>query len=825
MFGLFPVSGTQQPLAWNDGGYKFYFTGTTVYGGFPTPWTFSQTRNVTEEYKISINTSGIVTVFINNVQKASFQGANTDYRLTISSYSTPLTFTDIVLSDNANPTPIYTCVDLDTDKDGVPNRLDLDSDGDGCSDASEAGTVKSLTATTVAGAYGANGFANSIETGSETGVYSGTYSYGNATNLQAKACLDTDADGVRDLDDLDDDNDGILDTVECPVYVESNTCNNWISPTNGTTGTLVTSTGQVVNYSISANSGVTYRSLVGADSWTTTMQCNQPLPGAGRLSNFTGAAEFTITFDRPVSNVQILTSATETGSNEGLIITSNSSSQQTVSVNCSTANQSLVNNLVNQTTVIMTGNNAVIRTVKDASYTSLNVKATNNAGGLILSLSLCSLKTLFTCDTDGDGIQNQLDLDSDGDGCSDANEYYNSSTAQGTDGNRYYGFGNPPATSSDGKVTGASYTGSYSNVISIGSGSVITVQPVDRAGVLGASSTFSATVTPGSGTTSYQWQISSDGGATWTNTANSGTYTGTTTTSLQINSVTGNMNNHRFRLQIKQSNYICGDLTSNVAKLTIALPTILDDEFTTLEDVLVTGSVFTNDVGTSNSTLIVNTFTISGFTFNAGTTATITNTGTIQLNSNGSFTFTPDLNYNGSVPIISYKATDASGAYDFGDLKIIVTPDNDAPTATSDNKTTAENTSVNGTLSFGDADQGASPTLTSVTIGGSTTYIVAGNTPTSIKISEGTLSIQSNGTYTFTPATNFSGGVPTITYSVSDGTASVNATLNITVTPVNDAPVALPDVATVLEDTPVSGNVLTNDSDVDSGTLTVTSVT
>ncbi|MFN5326738.1 MAG: hypothetical protein ACK5B8_05960, partial [Bacteroidota bacterium] len=127
MFGLFPVSGTQQPLAWNDGGYKFYFTGTTVYGGFPTPWTFSQTRNVTEEYKISINTSGIVTVFINNVQKASFQGANTDYRLTISSYSTPLTFTDIVLSDNANPTPIYTCVDLDTDKDGVPNRLDLDS--------------------------------------------------------------------------------------------------------------------------------------------------------------------------------------------------------------------------------------------------------------------------------------------------------------------------------------------------------------------------------------------------------------------------------------------------------------------------------------------------------------------------------------------------------------------------------------------------------------------------------------------------------------------------------------------------------------------------
>ena len=32
MFGLFPVSGTQTPSNWSDGGYKFYFTGTTVYG-------------------------------------------------------------------------------------------------------------------------------------------------------------------------------------------------------------------------------------------------------------------------------------------------------------------------------------------------------------------------------------------------------------------------------------------------------------------------------------------------------------------------------------------------------------------------------------------------------------------------------------------------------------------------------------------------------------------------------------------------------------------------------------------------------------------------
>lgn len=94
----------------------------------------------------------------------------------------------------------------------------------------------------------------------------------------------------------------------------------------------------------------------------------------------TGAGEFTITFDRPVSNAQILTSATETGVNEGLVITTDARTQQNVTVNCSAANQSLVNNALNQTTIIMTGNHAVIRTVKDALYTSLNVKVINNGG-------------------------------------------------------------------------------------------------------------------------------------------------------------------------------------------------------------------------------------------------------------------------------------------------------------------------------------------------------------------------------------------------------------------------------------------------------------
>jgi len=36
-------------------------------------------------------------------------------------------------------------------------------------------------------------------------------------NASVKACLDTDTDGVPDVIDLDDDNDGILDAIESPT--------------------------------------------------------------------------------------------------------------------------------------------------------------------------------------------------------------------------------------------------------------------------------------------------------------------------------------------------------------------------------------------------------------------------------------------------------------------------------------------------------------------------------------------------------------------------------------------------------------------------------
>ena len=108
---------------------------------------------------------------------------------------------------------------LDTDNDGIPNHRDLDSDGDGCSDALESGATTTRTANfRFTGDAGANGFENSLETASESGIQNYVSSYAfNALSSNINLCSDFDSDGIADLLDIDDDNDGVIDAVESPA--------------------------------------------------------------------------------------------------------------------------------------------------------------------------------------------------------------------------------------------------------------------------------------------------------------------------------------------------------------------------------------------------------------------------------------------------------------------------------------------------------------------------------------------------------------------------------------------------------------------------------
>ncbi|WP_414924104.1 cadherin-like domain-containing protein, partial [Pseudomonas sp. IT-P291] len=67
--------------------------------------------------------------------------------------------------------------------------------------------------------------------------------------------------------------------------------------------------------------------------------------------------------------------------------------------------------------------------------------------------------------------------------------------------------------------------------------------------------------------------------------------------------------------------------------------------------------------------------------------------------------------------------------------------------------------------------------------------------------------------YTFTPDANYSGNVPTVSYTVTDGSGSnVTSTLNIDVTPVDDSFVDASETVSTQEDTALSGSVLTGTS-------------
>jgi len=114
----------------------------------------------------------------------------------------------------------------DTDMDGIVNSLDLDSDGDGCYDLQEAtvpghtknGSATDSTLTSVA-TVGLNGLANSLEVedSDSTGLnYNHTYFIAESAILNA--CADTDMDGIGDLIDIDDDNDGVLDIDEYQCF-------------------------------------------------------------------------------------------------------------------------------------------------------------------------------------------------------------------------------------------------------------------------------------------------------------------------------------------------------------------------------------------------------------------------------------------------------------------------------------------------------------------------------------------------------------------------------------------------------------------------------
>ena len=187
-------------------------------------------------------------------------------------------------------------------------------------------------------------------------------------------------------------------------------------------------------------------------------------------------------------------------------------------------------------------------------------------------------------------------------------------------------------------------------------------------------------------------------------------------------------------------------------------------------------------------------------------TATATN-GTIVKNANGSFTFTPTANFNGTA-VITYSATDGKVTTPVtATQNVTVTAVNDAPTITT------------GTVAAIDEDTAAGVTFT-VTAAD----VDAGSTVTTsatVPAAQGTVTKNADGSFTFKPAANFN-GTATVVVSASDGTATTTKDVAITVNPVNDPAVLSPLTATTAEDTALNLSDLITITDVDGNPANVT---
>ncbi|MFM7104707.1 MAG: Ig-like domain-containing protein, partial [Flavobacteriales bacterium] len=151
---------------------------------------------------------------------------------------------------------------------------------------------------------------------------------------------------------------------------------------------------------------------------------------------------------------------------------------------------------------------------------------------------------------------------------------------------------------------------------------------------------------------------------------------------------------------------------------------VLDDDFTTPEDTPLNGTVAANDfdpLGAMNTYEIILP-PVNGF---------------INMQSDGQFVYTPDLDFNG-LDTMRYQVIDNAGDTFTAHLTILVTPVND-PRAVDDYYTTPVNTLLSANVSLNDVDLGGF------------VYLTVSST------SHGELMMDGNGVFSYMPDTDFDG--------------------------------------------------------------------
>jgi VCBS repeat-containing protein len=183
--------------------------------------------------------------------------------------------------------------------------------------------------------------------------------------------------------------------------------------------------------------------------------------------------------------------------------------------------------------------------------------------------------------------------------------------------------------------------------------------------------------------------------------------------------------------------------------------------------------------------------------------------GLLTLHLNGSFTYTPNPNYDGS-DFFTYYASDGFLFSNLATATVSITPQNDAPQAWNDDYSTPQNTTLNvaaAGILINDSD-------------------VEGHTLIAVLVANaahGTLVLNPSGSFTYTPTAGYY-GVDSFTYRANDSQLTSNvATVTLTI-PQAFAPEADPDNYETTKNTPLTiaagFGVLAGDFDANNDPLT-----
>ena len=311
---------------------------------------------------------------------------------------------------------ISTC--LDTDGDGLADKFDLDSDGDGCPDAIEGGAdfaTPHLVNSSIPGGNSGTSY-NGTSTapitqnlGNTVGATSGTMgiptiagtgqSVDISTNVNSNKCTDFDGDGISNSIDIDDDNDGILDTVEqscidtgLPLYKDYRP-GTWGGVKDANSG---------VNYLASAGTYVQGYQDNGTESFTFTLTDLNP-----GIVNTLKYHFYSLNPQNPDANS--VTLAVNGVTLHSFATVANQTNPPSSSIDHGYKTLSFT----------PVGTTA---TVKITWSTPVNGLAGSDAQFREFQINGETKIECTNIDTDNDGITNELDLDSDGDGCPDAVE-------------------------------------------------------------------------------------------------------------------------------------------------------------------------------------------------------------------------------------------------------------------------------------------------------------------------------------------------------------------------------------------------------------------